>query len=127
MSRLRQEAKKGDTEILISSGLDLVPGDRIVLVATSFNFNGTEELFVKTYDIETGKITLESPVRIYHWGAPESTAEKYNGVDIRGEVLFLSRNIKIQGTDVETWGCQTVTSDTIEYDMASQSLKYRYG
>ena len=124
MSRLRQEV---DTEILISSGLDLVPGDRLAIVATSFDHNGTEEAFVKTYDSDTGSITLETPAKNYHWGAAESTAEKYNGVDIRGEVLFLTRNIKIQGTDVETWGCQTVTSDTIEFDSASQSLKYRYG
>lgn len=62
MSRLRQEAKRGDMEILVEAGLDLDAGDRIVLVATSFNFDGTEELFVETYDSETGTITLQAQV-----------------------------------------------------------------
>jgi hypothetical protein len=127
MVRLHQEARKGDKSITVESGLDLVPGDRIVLVATSFNHDGSEENFVSDYDNQTGVITLVSELKVYHWGAPESTAEKYNGVDIRGEVLILTRNIKIVGEDVETWGCQMVTSDTIEYDTTLGELKFRYG
>ena len=45
------------------------------------------------YDIESGIATLEEELTFNHWGALESTATKYNGVDIRGEVLILSRNI----------------------------------
>lgn len=33
---------------------------------------------------------------------------------MRGEVVILSRNIKVFGNDVENWGAQVVTSDTIE-------------
>jgi predicted aconitase len=33
---------------------------------------------------------------------------------MRGEVYLLSRNVKIQGFDSETWGCQIVTSDFVE-------------
>lgn len=50
----------------------------------------------------------------YHWGAEKSTAEKYNGVDIRGEVVSLTRNIKVMGEDVESWGGQILTADNIE-------------
>ncbi len=35
---------------------------------------------------------------------------------MRGEVVLLSRNIVIQGEDVESWGCQIITSDFIEDD-----------
>jgi hypothetical protein len=36
---------------------------------------------------------------------------------MRGEVLLLTRNVKIDAEDVESWGGQVVTSDTIEiYD-----------
>jgi len=35
---------------------------------------------------------------------------------MRGEVLLLNRNIKIAGQDIESWGAQFVTSDTIEND-----------
>lgn len=41
---------------------------------------------------------------------------------MRAEVILLTRNIKIQGNDVESWGCQMVTGDTIEADMTM-----RYG
>lgn len=40
----------------------------------------------------------------YHWGAEKSTGEDYSGVDMRGEVLILSRNIKVVGQDIESWG-----------------------
>lgn len=127
MVRLHQEARKGDKQITVETGLDLVPGDRIALAATSFNHDGSEENFVTEYNSDTGVITLQTDLSVYHWGAPESTAEKYNGIDIRGEVLILSRNIKIVGEDVETWGCQMVTSDTIEWDSSQGELKFRYG
>ena len=77
---------------------------------------------MSAYDFETGIVTLETEVKYYHWGAEESTASTYKGVDIRGEVLILSRNIKISGEDVDSWGCQMVTSDTLEYDEATQDL-----
>lgn len=36
---------------------------------------------------------------------------------MRGEVLLLTRNVKIDAEDIESWGGQVVTSDTIEiYD-----------
>lgn len=47
---------------------------------------------------------MESSLQYYHWGAAESTSAKYNGVDIRGEVMLLSRNIRIVGEDIESWG-----------------------
>jgi len=47
---------------------------------------------------------LEGKVRFYHYGAPESTGDKYNGVDIRGEVLLLSRNVRVVGEDIWSWG-----------------------
>jgi hypothetical protein len=41
---------------------------------------------------------------------------------MRGEVLLLTRNILIQGEDVDSWGCNIVTSDVVEFD-----LTMRYG
>jgi hypothetical protein len=55
-------------------------------------------------------------LKFYHFGAAESTATKYNGVDMRGEVVSLSRNIKIIGENVENWGCQILTADVFEDD-----------
>lgn len=33
---------------------------------------------------------------------------------MRGEVILLTRNIKIDAEDIESWGGQVVTSDTME-------------
>lgn len=40
------------------------------------------------------------------------------GVDIRGEVVLLNRNIKIEGTHNSSWitGGQFVVADTMEYN-----------
>jgi hypothetical protein len=52
----------------------------------------------------------------YHYGAATSTASQYGGVlDIRGEVILLTRNVKIVGDNTEAWGCQIVTSDFVEF------------
>jgi hypothetical protein len=33
---------------------------------------------------------------------------------MRGEVVLLTRNIKVVGNDTDRWGCQIVTSDFTE-------------
>ena len=43
---------------------------------------------------------LDEPLEFYHYGKPESTEADY-GVDMRGEVLLLSRDIKIHGEDID--------------------------
>jgi len=56
---------------------------------------------------------LDRKLEFYHWGAKASTANVY-GADLRGEVLVLTRKIVIRGQDIESWGGQIVTSDTVE-------------
>jgi hypothetical protein len=67
---------------------------------------------LKSYDKATGQASLEKPLDYYHYGA--DTVGKYYGVDLRGEVTLLSRNVRIVGNDTEAWGCQVVTSDFLE-------------
>jgi len=40
---------------------------------------------------------LASGLKYYHFGAAASTASKYQGLDMRGEVVLLTRNIVIKG------------------------------
>jgi hypothetical protein len=116
MTRLLKEAKKGENIIHVAPGLDLVQGDRIALVATSFDHLANEDHLVKAYNSDTGALELETTLRFYHWGAPESTGDRFNGVDMRGEVLSLSRNIKIVGEDIDNHGCQLLTAEIMEPD-----------
>jgi hypothetical protein len=44
---------------------------------------------------------------------------------MRGEVLLLTRSITIAGEDIESWGGQIVTSDTMEFN--DGEIVYRYG
>lgn len=91
--------------------LDLVNGDKIGLAATSYNHNTNDLNFVENYDTTTGVITLKTKLNFYHFGAAESTAAAYSGIDMRGEVLSLSRNLKIQGGEETYWGCQILSAD----------------
>lgn len=125
--RLHQVAEKGDSTIFVETGLDLVSGDMIALVATSLKFDASENQFVESYNNETGEVTLQGKVRFYHYGAPETTAEKYNGIDIRGEVLLLTRNVRVVGEDIWSWGGQIVTTDLMEFDTNTMELVPRYG
>lgn len=117
MTRLHQEALKGVSEIWVEPGLDMVPGDRLGLLPTSYAPRAVDDVFVTSYDSTTGRVVFNSTLNYYHWGQAESTGPDYNGLDMRGEVVLLTRNVKIDAEDVESWGGQVVTSDTIEiYD-----------
>jgi hypothetical protein len=103
-SRLFLEAKKGDKTITIAKGMDLVAGDRLALLPTSYDNMASDDVFVTAYDTLTGLTTLDRELDYYHWGNPVSKSENYNGADMRGEVLLLTRNIVIKGEDIESWG-----------------------
>lgn len=121
MTRLFAPATKGATSITVEPGLDIVAGDRLGLAPTAYNFMAADDVFVTSYDSITGVLSLNTSLLHYHWGAAQSTASDYNGVDVRGEVVILSRNIIIAGENIEGWGGQIVTSDTIEGDLTIRS------
>lgn len=104
LTRLHAECFKYDTEIYVEPGLDWVEGDRIALGPTSFAHDKSEDNFVVDYNSTTGLVTLLTPLKYHHWGKSVSTGVDYNGVDMRGEVLLLSRSIVISGEDIESWG-----------------------
>lgn len=117
MTRLHAPVLKGSNEFYVEPGLDIVAGDRLGLLPTSYSPYPVDDVFVGSYDITSGKVVATSTMNYYHWGQATSTAPDYNGVDIRGEVLLLTRNVVIDAEDIESWGGQIVTSDTVEvYD-----------
>jgi hypothetical protein len=117
MTRLTSPAKIGDTEITVEkANVDLVEGDRIALAPTDMKETTGETRNVVSYDKNTGKIVLDKALEWYHFGRATSTGDLYKGVDMRGEDLSLSRNIKIIGEDLDKWGCQILTADIMEED-----------
>lgn len=59
---------------------------------------------IDSYDAGTGELKLTESIYFYHWGAKSSTEDDYNGVDMRGEVVLLSRNVRVVGNDSDSWG-----------------------
>jgi hypothetical protein len=69
---------------------------------------------IESYDSDTGEIVFTEETLYYHWGQMTSTGDDYSGVDMRGEVILLSRNVRIIGNDSDSWGGQIVVSDNLE-------------
>jgi hypothetical protein len=55
----------------------------------------SEQATVKSYNSVTGDLVISTPLLYYHFGAAVSTGANYQGLDMRGEVILLSRNIVI--------------------------------
>jgi len=128
MTRLLLPAKKGDTSFTVEKDLELYPGDNLALLATSYENMASDNVIVESYDAATGIITVDAKytLNFYHWGAQKSPGDKYGGADMRGEVIILSRNIKILGEDVDSWGGHIITSDTAEIN-DDGTIKERIG
>lgn len=113
-TRLLKTVFTNDQSITVEAGLDWKVNDTIALPSTTMNWYELDTAQITSYDNVTGVVMLNKRMSYYHWGAPVSTAGQYNGIDMRGEVMLLSRNIKIRGNDTDAWGCQIVTSDWVE-------------
>jgi hypothetical protein len=66
------------------------------------------------------------PLTYYHFGASASTAASYEGLDMRGEVVLLTRNVKIEGDpdDGPSFGMVVQVGDRREYDGTSRVAKF---
>ena len=115
-SRLFKTTIPGTTSIFVQQGLDWAAGDNIGLFPTGTDYTQADYAIVTAYNIQTGQVDLDRAISYTHFGAAVSTGAKYNGVDIRGEVVLLTRNIKIAGNDTQHWGCQFITNDFMEAD-----------
>jgi cell migration-inducing and hyaluronan-binding protein len=89
-TKLAETAEAGSTgiEVLDASGWRV--GDEIVLASTDFNPRQAERRHIRA--IRGNRITLDEPLEYMHFG------EITFGVDERGEVGLLTRNIRIQAS-----------------------------
>lgn len=97
MSRLLAECQKGATTCTVEKGLDWAAGEALGFAPTATQWTHYEVATIASYDSATGVVTLTAALKYYHFGAATSTADKYQGLDMRGEVILLSRNIAIVG------------------------------
>jgi cell migration-inducing and hyaluronan-binding protein len=90
-TKLARTAKAGSATIQVLNAAGWRKGDVIVLASTDFNPRQAEERTVGA--ISGNTLTLDKPLKYMHFG------EITYGVDERGEVGLLTRNIKIQASD----------------------------
>lgn len=125
MSRLRAECHKGQLSCLVEPGLDWKAGDELGFAPTASQYLHYESATVASYDGITGALTLTKPLTFYHFGAAVTTAPNYQGIDMRGEVILLTRNIVIRGDTTENnWAGQFLTMDTVMFDPTRDMVTY---
>ncbi len=90
-TKLADTAVKGSRQITVLNAADWRAGDRIVLASTDFNPRQAEVRNVTA--VKGATLTLDRPLEYMHYG------KVTDGVDERGEVGLLNRNIKIQASD----------------------------
>jgi len=90
-TKLAETAEAGDTRIRVLDASGWQIGDEIVLASTDYNPRQAERRHIRR--IRGNRITLDEPLKYMHFG------EITYGVDERGEVGMLTRNIKVQASD----------------------------
>ncbi len=89
-TKLASTAKAGSSRIEVLNAAGWRKGDVIVLASTDFDPHQAEERTIAA--IRGNAITLDKPLKYMHFG------KITDGVDERGEVGMLTRNIKIQAS-----------------------------
>ncbi|MGV3555548.1 MAG: G8 domain-containing protein, partial [Croceibacterium sp.] len=90
-TKLAKTAERGAREIEVLNASGWRKGDAIVLASTDFDPRQAEKRTIAS--IKGNRITLDRPLEYMHFGAITF------GVDERGEVGLLTRNIRIQASD----------------------------
>lgn len=102
-TRLQAPAEVGTTSIRVPANIDWKVGDEIVIAPSEFSPHEFEARTIK--QINNGIITFDQPLEFYHFGANDITkTTPYGSIDMRTEVGLLTRNIIIEGTDIDNWG-----------------------
>ena len=89
-TKLSETAEAGATRIEVLDASEWRVGDEIVLASTDFNPRQAEVRHIAR--IRGNTITLDAPLEYMHFG------EITYGVDERGEVGLLTRNVKVQAS-----------------------------
>jgi len=90
-TKLARTAEAGSTEIEVLDVSGWRRGDEIVLASTDFNPRQAERRHIAA--ISGNRLTLDRPLEYMHFGKITF------GVDERGEVGLLTRNIRVQASD----------------------------
>ena len=111
MIRLGETAPANQSWILLANTPTLdcwAVGDKLALAPSGRNYEESD--YATIAFIDGRNITLESPLTYTHYGASGIDANESSTIDIRTEVIHLTRNIRIVGTNEDRWGAHLVTA-----------------
>lgn len=107
--RLRKSALQGNNTIQVNMVTDWNVGDFIAIASTSQNYDQYEKVQITAISSDTISFT---PALIYNHFGDNVVSTTKGQLDMRAEVILLTRNVKISGDSVGNWGC---TIQTIGY------------
>ncbi|EAR99597.2 IPT/TIG domain protein (macronuclear) [Tetrahymena thermophila SB210] len=114
VARLTNPLNPGSTTINVSDATGWQVGDKIAIAPTQLDGTQNEEFTITA--VTGNKVTLNAPAKYYHYGASgvtlSETWDSYTQqLDLRAQVVYLSRNIRIIGstpTSGIAWGCRVL-------------------
>ena len=108
-TRLAAKANVGDTTItLVDTPNDWKVGDQLGIAPSGRDYTQRDAVTVQS--ISGNVVTLQAPISFEHYGAANHDDSVSGGIDIRAEVVHLTRNIKVIGTNEDRWGAHVVTA-----------------
>ena len=128
---LQKTANPGENKITVSGPIDWVAGEEIVIASSSTNPFEPERMTILSVDNKLPLlpvVTLSSPLLYTHYGDVETYGTS-DTIDMRAEVILLTRNIVIQGdpdtSDNEQYGSHIMlTSMSMDMNLASSNPFY---
>lgn len=121
-TRLLNSIDDGMTEFYVDTGMDWQAGEEFAVLTNTLSNTHTEYFTIQDYNSLTGMVTVTQAAQHYHFGAL-SVSTRYNGLDIRAEVVLLTRNVKITGYDEDGWGGQIVTGDLYDFNAGTPVMR----
>ena len=121
-TRLAAKANVGDTTItLVDTPLSWKAGDQLGIAPSGRDYTQRDAVTIQS--ISGNVVTLQAPILFEHYGAASHDATVSGGIDIRAEVIHLTRNIKVTGTNQDKWGAHVVTAHNKDSQFLNGQLR----
>jgi len=121
-TRLAAKANVGDTTItIVDTPTSWKVGDQLGIAPSGRDYTQRDAVTIQS--ISGNVVTLQAPILFEHYGAASHDPTVSGGIDIRAEVIHLTRNIKVTGTNQDRWGAHVVTAHNKDSQFLNGQLK----
>jgi len=99
---------ESDTITITDTPTTWKAGDKLGIAPSGRDWEQRDAVTIKSVSGNT--ITLNENLKYEHYGAASVNPSDSGNIDIRAEVVHLSRSIKVQGVNNDKWGATVVTA-----------------